>query len=269
MRAATLLLILMAPSLPTAAEPAFTEDFPLKSCQFSPGRQQVFPAGAGPAALLQQLPLRGGRGMRGARGAVDHHGIRRRGASHSGPVQNRRQVVTRVVEERETEDGELKEISRNYSRCAHPARDLYYFGEEVDIYEDGEIVCHDGAWLAGRHGALPGIIMPDSAFLLGTRYFQEQRPALRWIGPNTLARTSRSTFPRALSKDVSKLARPHRSNRARSPPSSIVPGLEWSSTTSWSSRLSTERQWRGASPGQPPAAQEAVAGDLVCDEFKA
>ena len=30
--------------------------------------------------------------------------------------------------------------------------------------------------------------MPDSAFLFGTRYFQEQaRRALRWIGPNTSA----------------------------------------------------------------------------------
>ncbi len=59
-----------------------------------------------------------------------------------------------------------------------PDRDVYYFGEEVDIYEDGRIVSHDGAWLAGRRGAEPGIIMPDRAFLLGSRYFQELAPGI-------------------------------------------------------------------------------------------
>jgi hypothetical protein len=29
------------------------------------------------------------------------------------------------------------------------------------------------SWLAGRHGARPGILMPDRAFLLGSRYYQE------------------------------------------------------------------------------------------------
>jgi hypothetical protein len=56
--------------------------------------------------------------------------------------------------------------------------DVYYFGEEVDIYEDGEIVGHEGAWLAGRNGARPGIIMPDSGFILGQRYFQEMAPGV-------------------------------------------------------------------------------------------
>ncbi|NJO13215.1 MAG: hypothetical protein HC872_06850 [Gammaproteobacteria bacterium] len=85
-------------------------------------------------------------------------------------------VTTRVVQEVETADGELVEISRNFfAECAANG-DVYYFGEDVDIYEDGEIVSHDGAWLAGRDGAKPGIIMPGGAFLLGSRYFQEIAP---------------------------------------------------------------------------------------------
>jgi hypothetical protein len=77
-----------------------------------------------------------------------------------------------VVEEREFEDGEIKEISRNFFAICEKTNDVYYFGEEVDIYEDGEIVSHDGAWLAGQDGALPGILMPGT-FLLGSRYYQE------------------------------------------------------------------------------------------------
>jgi len=29
---------------------------------------------------------------------------------------------------------------------------VYYLGEEVDIYEGGKIVDHEGQWLAGRAG---------------------------------------------------------------------------------------------------------------------
>jgi hypothetical protein len=83
-----------------------------------------------------------------------------------------RTIRAAVVQERELEDGELKEISRNFFAICEKTGDVFYFGEEVDIYEDGEIVSHDGAWLAGQGGALPGIIMPGT-FLLGSRYAQE------------------------------------------------------------------------------------------------
>jgi len=81
----------------------------------------------------------------------------------------------RVIREKEWVDGELVEISRNYfTRCADTGN-IYYLGEDVDIYEDGEIISHEGAWLAGEDGAMPGLIMPD-VFLLGARYFQEIAP---------------------------------------------------------------------------------------------
>ncbi len=83
-------------------------------------------------------------------------------------------VTARVVEEREWRSGKLVEVSRNfYARCVQTG-DIFYFGEEVDIYdEEGQIiVSHEGAWLAGTARALPGLIMPGT-FLLGSRYFQE------------------------------------------------------------------------------------------------
>jgi hypothetical protein len=86
-----------------------------------------------------------------------------------------RTIVTRVVQERHFEDDELVEVSRNYFAICGLTNDVNYFGEDVDIYENGEIVSHDGAWLAGKNNAKPGIIMPGT-FLLGSRYFQELAP---------------------------------------------------------------------------------------------
>jgi hypothetical protein len=80
-------------------------------------------------------------------------------------------VTTRVVEENESEDGELVEISRNFFAQA-PDGTVCYFGEDVDDYEDGVIVGHGGAWRAGEDGALPGIQMPATP-TLGQTYQQE------------------------------------------------------------------------------------------------
>jgi hypothetical protein len=85
-------------------------------------------------------------------------------------------VTTRVVEEVEKANGELVEISRNFYAICQRTNDVYYFGETVDIYEDGEIVSHEGAWEAGKPDANglaePGLYMPGT-FLLGSRYYQE------------------------------------------------------------------------------------------------
>ncbi len=86
-------------------------------------------------------------------------------------------VRTRVVEEREKADGELKEVSRNFFAICEETSDVFYFGEEVDNYEGGVIVSHGGAWRAGTQGAMPGLIMPGR-FLLGSRYFQEVAPGV-------------------------------------------------------------------------------------------
>lgn len=85
-------------------------------------------------------------------------------------------VKTRVIEERETVDGKLKEISRNFFASCDDRGDVAYFGEDVDIYHPDGSITHDGAWRAGKPDenglAEPGIIMPGT-FLLGSKYYQE------------------------------------------------------------------------------------------------
>lgn len=83
-------------------------------------------------------------------------------------------VETRVLEEREVENGELVEISRNFVAFCKETGSVFYFGEEVDFYENGELSGHEGAWLAEEPNK-PGILMPGT-LLLGARFYQEIAP---------------------------------------------------------------------------------------------
>ena len=89
-------------------------------------------------------------------------------------------VETRVVEEREFEDGELKEVSRNFFAFCKKTGNVFYFGEDVDVYKDGKVVRHEGAWRADKPKSQAGVIMPGT-ILLGARHYQE-------IAPNALDR---------------------------------------------------------------------------------
>jgi hypothetical protein len=82
-------------------------------------------------------------------------------------------VTTRVVEEKTFEDDELVEDTRDFYAQA-PDGTVCYFGEDVDIVENGEIVSHEGTWRAGN-GNLPGIIMPANPEV-GMVFNQELAP---------------------------------------------------------------------------------------------
>lgn len=87
-------------------------------------------------------------------------------------------VETRIVEEREEENGQLKEISRNFFAVCKEHGDVFYFGEEVDEYKDGRIVAHSGAWRADKENSKAGIMMPGTV-LLGARHYQEIAPTAK------------------------------------------------------------------------------------------
>ena len=86
-------------------------------------------------------------------------------------------IETRVVEERETVDGELIEVSRNFFAICQQTSSIFYFGEEVDIYRDGKVVGHEGAWIDGKGNARAGMMMPGEA-VLGAAFYQEVAPGV-------------------------------------------------------------------------------------------
>ena len=86
-------------------------------------------------------------------------------------------VVTRVVEERELEDGKVIEVSRNFFAIDPKSKNVYYFGEDVDMYRNGKIVNHEGAWRSGLNGAKFGLFMPGTP-RNGFGYYQEIAPGV-------------------------------------------------------------------------------------------
>jgi hypothetical protein len=159
-----------------AADDGFAKKFPVSSCEFTSwGGNAYFPLIPG-----QQLYYSNATCV--AAGKCDGLNelwitTERQTKPISIPAgKDDRIVNARIVQERETEDGKLVEISRNYFANCLGSRDVYYFGEDVDIYANGKIVSHDGAWLAGKHGAQPGIVMPQDGFIVGSRYYQELAP---------------------------------------------------------------------------------------------
>lgn len=85
-------------------------------------------------------------------------------------------IDTRIVEENESLNGQTIEISRNYFAFCPTTSSIYYFGEDVDIFKNGKVVDHSGAWKAEGNNK-PGIVMPGLV-LLGSRYYQEIAPGI-------------------------------------------------------------------------------------------
>lgn len=83
--------------------------------------------------------------------------------------------TTRVLEEREWKNGALSEISYNYYAISKTTNDVFYFGEVVDMYKNGEVINHTGAWLAFQDDARPGLIMPGKP-MVGFKHYQEIAP---------------------------------------------------------------------------------------------
>jgi len=84
-----------------------------------------------------------------------------------------RTILARVIEEREVVNGALAEVGRFWYARSIETGDVYFFGEEVDFYFNGQITGQTRLWEAGVDDALPGIIMPRT-FLLSARYYQNQ-----------------------------------------------------------------------------------------------
>lgn len=86
-------------------------------------------------------------------------------------------VETRVVEEFESKDGEVVEVSRNFFAQAADGT-VCYFGEDVDIYDGaGNVSSHAGEWRAGEGDNLPGVFMPPT-LEVGQAFQQEIAPGI-------------------------------------------------------------------------------------------
>jgi hypothetical protein len=103
-------------------------------------------------------------------------------------------VRTRVVEERESENERLVEVSRNFFALDPRDSSVYYFGEDVDIYRNGTIASHEGAWRSGVNGARFGLFIPGRP-TRGLRYYQEVAPKVAMDRVEVISVTDSVTVP--------------------------------------------------------------------------
>ncbi len=82
-------------------------------------------------------------------------------------------VTTLVYWDRVYLDDELVEDTRDYL-AQDDDGNVWYFGEDVDNYEDGELDNHNGSWLTGEDGAKPGYWMPGLAKLVKGYEYKEE-----------------------------------------------------------------------------------------------
>jgi hypothetical protein len=68
------------------------------------------------------------------------------------------------------------EVSTNFFAQTQDGT-VCYFGEQVDIYENGVVVSHEGSWRADDPGNAPGIFMPAEP-QVGMTYQQEVAPGV-------------------------------------------------------------------------------------------
>jgi exonuclease VII small subunit len=102
-------------------------------------------------------------------------------------------IETRVVEEREIEDGKVKELSRNYFAICRRTNSVYYFGEDAG-----------GAWLHGEKGARFGLMMPGTP-LAGSRFYQEVAPGAAMDRSEILSTTETFEAPAGKFEKVLKV----------------------------------------------------------------
>lgn len=80
-------------------------------------------------------------------------------------------VETLVYLDREFLNGQLIEETKDYL-AQDKDGNVWYFGEDVDNYENGKLKDHAGAWIAGVDGAKPGIWI-KARHVVGDEYRQE------------------------------------------------------------------------------------------------
>jgi uncharacterized membrane protein YkoI len=165
---------------PGRADPVFTDSFPVEPGELvSTGRNPWFVLVPGHVLVLA--------------GKEDGKDLRLT-VTVTSDVKVVDGVETRVVEEREEKGGVLVEVSRNYFAISKRSNCVYYFGEDVDIYVDGKVARHDGAWHSGVDGARFGLMMPGTP-LLGARYHQEVAPGVAMDRAEVTTLDARVTTP--------------------------------------------------------------------------
>jgi hypothetical protein len=120
---------------------------------------------------------------------------------------NGKTVEALIIEDREFVDGELAEVTLDYFAQSDDGT-VYYLGEDVDDYEDGEVVGHEGAWLYGVHTQTLGVIMPAQP-KVGDQFRPEDVPEITREDATVVAVGETVTVPAGTYTNCLKIEEKH------------------------------------------------------------
>jgi len=120
---------------------------------------------------------------------------------------NGQRVEALIVEDREFEAGELKEATLDYFAQADDGT-VYYLGEDVDDYEDGQVVGHEGAWLYGVHTKRLGVIMPANP-KVGDTFQPENVPGITVENARVVSLSETVTVPAGMYTNCLRVREAH------------------------------------------------------------
>jgi hypothetical protein len=102
-------------------------------------------------------------------------------------------VEALAVEDRDFNDGKLTEVTLDYF-AQDDAGVVYYLGEDVDEYKNGQVVGHSGGWLWGRDAQNPGVLMPAHP-QVGDKFRSEDAPKITWEKDEVVSVSETVTVP--------------------------------------------------------------------------
>jgi hypothetical protein len=103
------------------------------------------------------------------------------------------QIEARVSHYVAYADGKLVETAYDYFAQGDDGS-VYYLGEDVSNYEDGQVVNHEGTWLAGKDGAPIALIMPAHPEV-GQVFNPENLPGVAYETDEIMSLTEKTTTP--------------------------------------------------------------------------
>lgn len=112
-------------------------------------------------------------------------------------------VRVAIIKDKAWEDGELVERTLDYFGQATNGA-VYYFGEDVDDIEDGEVVGHEGQWRYGQDTDVLGVAMPHKP-QIGEQWFFEFVPGITFERDKMIERIDEKTIRGKTYEDVIRI----------------------------------------------------------------
>jgi hypothetical protein len=159
-------------------------------------------------------------------------------------VVNGQVVQAIIVEDDNYEDGQLIEIAKDYFVASDDGT-VYYMGEDVDLYKNGQVVSHAGAWHYGVDTTNLGTLMPGHP-RKGQTWMSENIPNKNIVeNDSAVSTTATITVPAGTFHNcvetLEQVAGEGNENKWYCPSVGVV--MEFSSDTDFVALVSHTSQW--------------------------